>query len=162
MPRWKAALRRLWQTEPAAALVSYFLLSAADIAYIHLAGGTFLAAYRDSWAAQRFTLTPAGGGGALAGGLLVYAYFTWRIWLGGYIAWTLSLLWKFVGIVAAASACFMASGAFTAGLLVLSTASLLPLFAVAVLTRAERPSRRSAARRLRARASSQSASRLGL
>jgi hypothetical protein len=69
------------------------------------------------------------------GGLFVYAWFTWRMWLGGAISWTLSLVWKVLTVIAIAVAWHEAGGPFLAGLLVLTIASAAPLFAPAVLDR---------------------------
>jgi hypothetical protein len=60
------------------------------------------------------------------------------MWLGGAISWTLSLCWKVLTVAAAVSAWHETGWPFAAGLIVLTVASALPLFADSVLTRADR------------------------
>jgi hypothetical protein len=135
--RRKAALGVLWRSEPICALMVYLLLAAARVGWIDLLGGHD----RD--------LLPyvSSGDGRLsegsAFGLLVYAYFVWRMWIGGNIAWTLSLLWTLGLTAAGCAACYQAPSLFSLGLLALSAASLLPLLSSAVLRRVDPKSRRA-------------------
>ncbi|HXW46250.1 MAG TPA: hypothetical protein VEL03_15795 [Streptosporangiaceae bacterium] len=118
MTRWKAALGGLWRSEPAVPLVLYFLLAVATAGYISLAGGHL-----------------PSGLDLPVGTLPVAAFFTWRMWLGGGYSWTLSVVWRLLSVVVSADACFRAPGLYVFGLLALTLASLLPLFAAAVLDR---------------------------
>ncbi len=99
------------------------LLAAAAVGYVHLTGHeaspTVGATVRDD----------------SIGGLFVYAWFTWRMWVGGSISWTLSLIWKLLIVIGTAVAWHDAGGPFLAGLVVLRIASVAPLFAPAVLDR---------------------------
>jgi hypothetical protein len=122
--RWKAALRVLWRTEPALALALYFLLAAASAGYVDLAGG-HLASSLGTLTTRYMSI----------GGIAVYAFFTWRMWLGGGISWTLSVMLKLLCVVVTAIACYRAPGPFVVGLLALTLGSLVPLFAPAVLDR---------------------------
>jgi hypothetical protein len=127
--RWRVALGTLWRIEPAPALGLYFLMSAAEVGYIHFVGLRFEHLGSDS----AMVAVKYGSWGVL----LPYAFFTWRMWLGGNISWTLSLLWKLFSVAAAAAACLQAPGLLTAGPLALSLASTAALFARAVLDRVD-------------------------
>jgi hypothetical protein len=136
--RWKRASAVLWQTEPAPALVLYFLLAVATAGYVDLVGGHF--------AGGLGSLHSLIGRDASSGGLFMYAFFTWRIWLGGATAWGLSLLWKLVLLVVTVNACYRTPDLALFGLLGLLLAGLVPLFASAVLDRVTHPVRHATLR----------------
>lgn len=131
MNRWKRALAVLWRTEPAPALVLYFLLAAATSRYLHFFGAHFVS--------NLGSLHTLASRDATSAGLVVYAFFTWRIWLGGALAWSLSLLWQLLLLVVTVNACYRTRDPAMFGLLALSLASLVPLFASAVLHRVNQP-----------------------
>ncbi len=114
------------------ALGLYLMLAVAEVGYVHVTG--LLAGHGDS-----VTVSATVRDGSI-GGLLVYAWFTWRMWLGGAISWTLSLLWKLLTVVATAFAWHEAGGPVLAGLLALTIARAAPPFAPAVLDRVTRAS----------------------
>ena len=124
MTRWKAALGGLWRSEPALPLALYFLLIAASTGYISLAGGHLPGGLR----------VPADRDMSI-GDLAVYAFLTWRMWLGGGYSWTLSVVGRLLFTVATVYGCYHAHDLFAFGLLALTLASLVPLFAAAVLDR---------------------------
>jgi hypothetical protein len=96
--RWKQAWAELWRTEPAPALVLYFLLAAATAGYVHIAGVHFA-----SGLGSPHTLIDRDGSTA---GLVTYAFLTWCIWLGGSRSWSLSLLWQLLVLVVTVNACY--------------------------------------------------------
>jgi hypothetical protein len=137
MNRWKAALAVLWRTEPAPALGLYFLLAVAQVSYIHLLGHySYVQGVRGS---PSPAVVIKEGSDA---GLFAYAFFTWRMWLGGATSCGLSLLWKLLMVGAAVMACYKTPSPFLFGLLTLSLASFVPLFASAVLDRVNDRSKR--------------------
>jgi hypothetical protein len=131
MDRWTRASAVLWRTEPAPALVLYFLLAAATAGYLHIVGAHFA-----SGLGSLHTLAVKAMSSA---GLVIYAFFTWRIWNGGAVAWSLSLLWKLLFLVVTVNACYRTPDPALFGLLALCLASLVPLFAWAVLDRVSQP-----------------------
>jgi hypothetical protein len=143
MRRWKPALATLWRTEPAFALGLYFLLAVAQVGYLQLAGSHLGASQPGRLAGT--VLAREGP----AGSLVLYAYFTWRMWLGGYICWTLSLVWRLTLVVAALIACYRAPGLFILGLLGLNLAGVMLLFMPAVLRRVDRSDQAAQIRALR-------------
>jgi hypothetical protein len=120
----------LWRTEPAPALVLYFLLAAATGRYLHVVGPHF-----NSGLGSLHTLARRDASSA---GLVVYAFFTWRIWLGSAVAWSLSLMWQLLLLVVTVNACWRTPDPALFGLVALTLASLVPLFAWAVLDRVSR------------------------
>jgi hypothetical protein len=132
--RWRAATAVLWRTEPAAALVVYFLLAVAEVSYIHLAGPHL--SHHGPGLDSAAMLAKYGS----VGGLAAYAFFAWRMWLGGSISWGLSLLWKLGA--ACVIGCYQAPSPFMFGLLALSLAGLVLLFTPAVLGRIDSSARR--------------------
>jgi hypothetical protein len=134
--RWRAATAALWRAEPALALGLYFLLAVATVGYIHLFGPplrTRAAQGMITWG----LLTKYGA----VWGLAEYAFFTWRMWLGGGLSWSLSLLWKLASVGAIAVACYRTPSPFLFGLLALTIAGVVPLFAPAVLDRVDNSGR---------------------
>jgi hypothetical protein len=133
MRRWRSAAALFWRSEPAPALALYLLLAAAEVAYVRLAGPAI-----GPGASVLVRL-----GGAVrddsVGGLFAYAFFTWRMWLGGALSWTLSLAWKLLTAFTAVVAWHETGGPFLAGLVALTVASAIPLFAAAVLDRVDNP-----------------------
>jgi hypothetical protein len=125
--RWKTALANFWRREPAIALGLYFLLAVAVASCLRLGGhledGNRLNS-RSTWALD-----------GSAAGLLWHAFFTWRMWLGGAMSWTISLLCSLVTVAAAASTFYQAPSLYLFGLTALSLAGVVPLFASAVLDR---------------------------
>lgn len=148
--RWTVALRALWRAEPLCALAAYFALAAVQVANFAVLGSH----HRGLLAAARFG--PLHFGEGSAAGLIVYAYFVWRMWIGGYIAWTLSLVWALTLVVAGAHALYQAPDLFTACLLAINAASLLMLLTRAVLDRVDPASRAAWVRKRRSSGPEQS------
>jgi len=125
--RWTAAWKVFWRAEPALALVVYLLLAAATTGYVDLYGGHLASGLGSLRTLIRQDSSP--------GYLATFAFFAWRMWLGGGYSWTLSLVWKLIFAAGAADACYRAPGPFEFGLLALALAGLCPLFTAAVLDR---------------------------
>jgi hypothetical protein len=127
MDRWTQAWKVFWRAEPALVLVVYLLLAAATTGYVDLCGGHLASGLGSLRTLIRQDASPAY--------LATYAFFAWRMWLGGGYSWTLSLVWKLGFAAAAAYASYRAPGLFEFGLLALALVGLAPLFAAAVLDR---------------------------
>jgi hypothetical protein len=125
--RWTSAWKVFWRAEPAGALVAFLLLAAATTGYVDLCGGHLASGPGSLHTLIRQDASP--------GYLALYAFFCWRMWLGGGYSWTLSLVWKLGFAAAAADACYQAPGLLEFGLLALALAGLCPLFTAAVLDR---------------------------
>jgi hypothetical protein len=136
--RWKRASAVFWRAEPAPALVLYFLLMTATALYMHLAGGHI--------ASSLGSLHSIIARDVSAGGLAVYAFFVWRMWLGGGMFWSLSLGWQLLLLVVMVNACYRTPNLAVFGLLALALAGLVPLFAAAVLDRVSPPAKRATPR----------------
>jgi hypothetical protein len=136
MDRWRRALRGLWHQEPAFALAVYFALAIITVSFARRFGGGY-----DQGHGIRF-LTNGTDQLVLqegrVGGLLEFAWFTWRMWLGGYICWTLSVLYKALLFIGAVAYSASHPSLILVGLAALNLASLYPLFTWAVLSRVDR------------------------
>jgi hypothetical protein len=118
-----------------AALVLYFLLITATAGYTHLVGGHI--------GTSRGSLHSLIARDFSGRGLAIYAVFTWRMWVGGAISWSLSVLWQLVLLVVTVNACWRTPNPALFGLLALVLAGLVPLFAAAVLDRVSPPAKRA-------------------
>jgi hypothetical protein len=134
--RWRRAFHTLWRQEPACALALYFALAIVTVGYVRRFGGAYDHGYgiRFLTNGADHLVTWEGSAAALA----EFAWFTWRMWLGGYICWTLSVLYRALLFLGAVAYCAGHPNAFLVVLAALNLASLYPLFTLAVLSRVDR------------------------
>jgi hypothetical protein len=136
MDRWRRAFRALWQQEPAFALALYFALAIVTVSYARWFGGAYDHGHGIRFLTNGTDHLVVWEGSAA--GLAELAWCTWRMWMGGYICWTLSVLYKALVSIGAVAYSASHPSLFLVGLAALNLASLYPLFTWAVLSRVDR------------------------